>query len=88
MNKFDKLYNKIITEMAGQKQTFIFNTYQEAREFLNKNYNGHGPIYDINGELIETCRCTKSVHDQLHIPYVQCARSQIYYSAAMLNLLL
>ena len=75
MNKFDKLYDKIITEMSEQRQAFIFDTYQEAREFLNKNYKGHGPIYDINGELIETCRCMKIVHDQMHIPYVQCKQT-------------
>jgi len=75
MNKFDELYDKIITETSEQRQAFIFNTYQEAREFLNKNYNGHGPVYDINGELIETCRCPSFVHKQLNIPYVQCKQT-------------
>ena len=75
MNKFDELYNKIITETTEKKEKFLFDTYQEAREFLNKNYNGHGPIYDINGELIETCRCMSIVHDQMHIPYVQCKQT-------------
>lgn len=79
LRKFDKMYEKISTEINGHKkeqevkqEKYLFDTYKEAREFLNKNYNGHGPIYDINGELIETCRCMKQIHDQLHIPYVQC----------------
>ena len=75
MNKFDKLYNKIITEMTEQRKEYIFNTHKEAREFLIKNYNGHGPVYDINGELIDTCRCPSSVHEQLGIPYVQCRQT-------------
>lgn len=75
LNKFNKICEEISSEInqyKTQQDKYIFDTYKEAREFLNKNYNGHGPIYDINGELIETCRCMKSVHDQLHIPYVQC----------------
>lgn len=75
MNKFDELYNKIITETTEKKEKFLFDTYQEAREFLTKNYNGHGPVYDINGELIETCRCPSFVHKQLNIPYVQCKQT-------------
>lgn len=75
MKKFDELYNKIITETSEQRQVFIFDTYQEAREFLNKNYNGHGPIYDINGEMIENCRCISSIHKQMNIPYVQCKQT-------------
>ena len=47
MNKFDELYNKIITETSEQRQAFIFDTYQEAREFLTKNYKGHGAVYNI-----------------------------------------
>lgn len=74
LEKFNQLYNKIIYENSDKKK-LIFDTYNEAREFLNKNYNGHGPIYDINGDLIETCRCIKSVHDQKHIPYVQCKQT-------------
>ena len=75
MNKFDELYNKIITETTDKKEKFIFDTHKEAREFLTKNYNGHGPVYDINGELIDTCRCISSVHEQLGIPYVQCRQT-------------
>lgn len=73
MNRFDQLYNKIITEMVEKK--FLFDTRKEAREFLNKNYNGHGPIYDINGEMIENCRCISTIHDQMNIPYVQCKQT-------------
>ena len=73
MNRFDQLYNKIITEMVEKK--FLFDTKDEAREFLNKNYNGHGAIYDINGNIIENCRCMSFIHDQMNIPYVQCKQT-------------
>lgn len=87
MTKFDKLFHTIMESVTPieEKEKLVFDTYKEARDFLNKNYNGHGPIYDINGELIETCRCMQRVHDQMKIPYVQCKQTVEEHEAEVEN---
>lgn len=55
LNKIDKL----LTE--NNDLTPVFETYEEASDYLYKNYKGHGKIkHHPSGKLIRTCKCRQN----------------------------
>ena len=72
MGKFEKIYNLIMEECSSSLKTdeLWFKTVRDAQNYLIKHFDGHGTIYDKNGDVIQMCRCMASQHKNYNFPKI------------------